>query len=131
MANINQKDTPNKDSPGAIDERAEQLRRKAEREVQQAAKPEGGAGGRSGTGQAQPHHGFDDTSGEKAKGEPVDKDAILPEPDSGPSYQSGGSGLDLEQEVEERKQRESGVGKTFEHGPGMDPLPGAPSRGSS
>jgi hypothetical protein len=99
---------------------------KPEDEVRKAIQPEGGAGGRSGTGQAQPHHGFDDASGQQAMGEPVDKEAILPEPATGPDYQSGGSGLDLEQEVQERKQRESGVGSTKAHGPGRDPPPGAP-----
>ena len=111
---------------GAIGGKAKPNAVKPGNTVRKAIQPEGGAGGRSGTGQAQPHRGFDDASAQQAMGEPVDKQALLPEPATGPDYQSGGTSLDLEQEVQERKQRESGVGATKAHGPGMDPPPGAP-----
>ncbi len=127
MVNINQKDTTNKNLQDAIGERAEQDGRHLEGEVRQAARSEGGVGGRSGTGQAQPHHGFDDRQGRKAMGEPEDPDNILPVPENGPGYQSGGTGLDTQQQVTEAKQAESGAeGKSRSNGPGMDPPPGAP-----
>lgn len=101
-------------------------RRTPEDEIRQATLPEGGVGGRSGTGQARVHHCFDDPVEQQARGLPVDSDAILPEPATGPGYQSGGSGLDLEQVVRDRKQRDSGMGASRGRGPGRAPPPGAP-----
>ena len=91
-----------------------------------ALQGEGGVGGRSGTGQAGPHRGFDDRSGADALGQPVDEDAELPMAASGPTYQSGGTGLDREQLDEERKTRESGGGAPRSPDGAADPPPGAP-----
>ena len=118
----------------AIGKRAEQDQVQVQGETREATERAGGTGGASGNGQMRPHHGFGDPHGQKALGEPVDPQAILPVPENGPSYQSGGTGLDLQQEVEERKNRESGVGSTKGHGVdgkggGLDPPPGAPSSG--
>jgi hypothetical protein len=96
--------------------------------------PAGGTGKASGNGQMQPHHGLGDSRGQTAMGEPVDLEAVLPTPGNGPTYQTGGTGLDRQQQVQERKNRESGVGSTKGHGVdgqggGFDPPPGAPSSG--
>lgn len=119
----------------AIGKRAEQSQVQAEGETRESIEPAGGTGGESGNGQMRPHHGFGDAHGQKAMGEPVDPEAILPVPENGPTYQTGGTGLDLQQQIEERKHRESGVGSTKGHGVGgkgdggLDPPPGAPTRG--
>jgi hypothetical protein len=118
----------------AIGKRATQARPQAGDEVREAIEPAGGAGGESGTGQMRPHHGFGDPQGQQTMGEPLDPEAILPEPETGPTYQTGGVGRDRAQLILERKQRESGVGSTRGHGVGgkdggLDPPPGAPSRG--
>jgi len=118
----------------AIGKRAEQTRVEAEGETRQAIEPAGGTGGASGTGQMRPHHGYGDPGGQGALGEPVDPQAILPVPENGPTYQTGGVGLDHPQQIEERKQRESGVGSTKGHGAdgqggSFDPPPGAPTSG--
>lgn len=97
-------------------------------EIRAATQHEGGVGGRSGTGQMQPHHRFDDPSGKQATQRPVTREAELPEPSTGMDYQSGGSGMDREQRLQERRQRESGVGDTMKQGPGLDSPPGAPLR---
>lgn len=106
--------------------RAVRASHKADDAIRRAAQPEGGVGGQSGTGQRQPHHAVDEASGKQATHSPVSAGTELPEPSAGPGYQSGGRRLDREQRVVERKQRESGVGRTMDHGPGLDPPPGAP-----
>ena len=116
----------------AIGKRAEQSQVQVQGETGEAIEATGGTGGASGNGQMRPHHGFGDPQGQKALGEPVDPEAILPMPENGPTYQTGGVGLDRAQHIEERKQRESGVGSTKGHGAdgqggGFDPPPGAPS----
>lgn len=118
----------------AIGKRAEQNQVQVEGETAESIEAAGGTGRESGNGQMRPHHGFGDPHGQKAMGEPLDPEAILPEPENGPSYQTGGVGQDRAQHIEERKQRESGVGSTKGHGVGgkdggLDPPPGAPSRG--
>lgn len=118
----------------AIGKRAEQSQVQVEGEAGEAIEPAGGTGGDSGNGQMRPHRGFGDRSGQGALGEPEDPEAILPMPEAGPTYQTGGVGLDRAQQVLERKRRESGVGSTKGHGVGgkdggLDPPPGAPSQG--
>jgi hypothetical protein len=118
----------------AIGKRAGQSQVQVEGEGREAIEPAGGTGGASGTGQMRPHHGFSDRRGQGALGEPEDPDAILPSPENGPTYQTGGVRLDRAQHIEERKRRESGVGSTKGHGAdgqggGFDPPPGAPSGG--
>lgn len=117
-----------------IGKRAEQNQLQVEGQERQAIEPAGGAGGESGTGQMRPHHGFGDRRGQAALGQPVDPEADLPMPENGPTYQTGGVGLDRAQHVVERKNRESGVGATKGagvdgQGGGFDPPPGAPSGG--
>lgn len=116
-----------KGSPRAVDASAAHPL-SADEVIRQAIQPEGGVGGRSGNGQALPHRGFDDTAGREAVGQPVHAHAALPEPPTGPNYQTGGHGHDREQRVIERRQRESGVGGTMKQGPGLDSPPGAPLR---
>ncbi|MCX7514141.1 hypothetical protein [Frateuria sp. STR12] len=118
----------------AIGKRAEQDQVQVEGETGEAIESAGGTGGDSGNGQMRPHHGFGDPQGRKAMGEPEDPDAIVPIQENGPTYQTGGVGQDRAQHIQERKQRESGVGSTKGHGVGgkdggLDPPPGAPSRG--
>lgn len=118
----------------AIGKRAEQTQVQVEGESREAIAPPGGTGGASGTGQMHPHRGFGDRRGQGALGEPDDPDAIVPMPENGPTYQTGGVGQDRAQHIEERKNRESGVGSTKGHGVdgqggGFDPPPGAPTRG--
>jgi hypothetical protein len=127
------RDRTNANLQDAIGKRAGQTQVHTEGGDREAIAPAGGAGKKSGTGQMHPHHGFGDPSGQGALGEPVDPEAILPMPDNGPTYQTGGVRQDLAQRVEERKQRESGVGSTKGHGVdgqggGFDPPPGAPTR---
>jgi hypothetical protein len=113
---------------------ADQGQTPVEGEADKATKAAGGAGGQSGNGQLHPHHGFGDPTGQGALGEPTDPQVILPEPENGPSYQTGGVGRDRAQHIEERKRRESGMGSTKGRGAdgqggGLDPPPGAPSGG--
>lgn len=114
----------------AIGKRAEQSQLQVEGESRKAIEPAGGAGGESGTGQMRPHHG--ERREHAVLGQPADPDADLPMPENGPTYQTGGVGLDRAQHVVERKNRESGVGSTKGagadgQGGGLDPPPGAPS----
>jgi len=118
---------PGAGSSAAV-KRAARPPRTADDEIRAATQSEGGVGGRSGTGQAQPHHRFDDPTGRQATRQPVNEGAELPEPSTGADYQSGGRGMDREQRLQERKQRESGVGDTMKQGPGLDSPPGAPLR---
>lgn len=116
----------------AISKRAEKSQLQVEGDSRKAIEPAGGAGGESGTGQMQPHHG--EGREQAVLGQPVDPAFDLPTPENGPTYQTGGVGLDRAQHVEERKHRESGVGSTKGggadgQGGGFDPPPGAPSRG--
>lgn len=119
----------------AIAKRAEQSQLQVEGQTSDAIEPAGGTGGESGNGQMRPHHGFGDPLGQKAMGEPIDPEAIEPMPQTGPTYQTGGVGQDRAQHIQERKNRESGVGSTKGHGVGgqgdggLDPPPGAPTRG--
>jgi hypothetical protein len=106
--------------------RAARASHQADDTIRTATQPEGGVGGLSGNGQRQPHHREDEAMGRQATQSRVSTDTELPEPAAGPGYQSGGRGMDREQRVTERKQRESGVGKTMDQGPGLDPPPGAP-----
>lgn len=134
MGSIDDARRDNENELDAIGKRATQTQVQVEGETREAIAPAGGTGGASGNGQMRPHHGFGDPHGQKAIGQPVDPAAILPVPENGPTYQTGGTGLDRAQEVEERKQRESGVGSTKGHGAdghggGFDPPPGAPSGG--
>ena len=123
-------DAPHQDATGP---RAERGGSGPEAAAGKASLPAGGIGGQSGNGQMQPHRGAGDPEGQGAVGEPIDPQAAGPVPDNGPTYQTGGVGLDREQQVEERKRRESGVGSTKGRGAdgqggGFDPPPGAPSR---
>lgn len=106
--------------------RASRASHTADDAILRATQPDGGVGGQSGTGQRQPHHRVDEAAGKQAAQAQTSEETQLPEPPAGPGYQSGGRGLDREQHVAERKQRESGVGKTMDQGPGLDPPPGAP-----
>lgn len=94
--------------------------------TEHALHAEGGTGGRSGTGQAQPHHGYDEREGRDALGQPVDPDSELPPAPTGPGYQSGGSGQDREPQVHERKT--GGLGDHAGRDPrgAADPAPGVP-----
>lgn len=94
--------------------------------TEHALRAEGGAGGRSGTGQAQPHHGYDEREGQGALGQPVDPESMLPEAPVGPDYQSGGRGQDHELQVDERKTGGLGDRKGRDPRGGADPAPGAP-----
>lgn len=98
--------------------------------VRQAMRKEGGAGGVSGTGQALPHHGFDDDSGQEAVANPVGEELKLPMPEAGDSYQTGGTHLNRVRQEETRKDRLAGSTVASEGRGGRDPAPGAPvSRG--
>jgi hypothetical protein len=86
--------------------------------------PPGGAGGRSGTGQATPHHGIQPAHGEAALNPPADPDAPPPVPGNGASYQSGGTRQDRPQKDEERKVDEGTAPSRSNAGGGADPAPG-------
>jgi hypothetical protein len=83
----------------------------------------GGTGGRSGTGQARPHHGLDDADAPESEHAAVDRDKGALR--SGSSYQSGGTQQDRAQVEAERKQREGGAGVASSPQGGADPAPGA------
>ncbi|RDS80739.1 hypothetical protein DWU98_12325 [Dyella monticola] len=91
-----------------------------------ALQKEGGAGRVSGTGQAFPHHGFDDSDGGEALGNPVGGEASLPEPENGRTYQAGGTHLNRDRQEQTRKERLSGATVASKGHGGMDPAPGAP-----
>lgn len=92
---------------------------------EQATAPEGGVGGRSGTGQAKTHRPFDESEGKQALGQPADPDSELPEPRVGADYQSGGTRGDMAQQLEERKVREPGGGAPRDASGAADPAPGS------
>jgi hypothetical protein len=77
--------------------------------VSQAMRKEGGAGGVSGTGQALPHHGFDDDAGREAVANPVGDEAKLPMPEAGSTYQVGATHLNRIRQEETRKTRLAGA----------------------
>jgi hypothetical protein len=87
------------------------------RSVSQALRKEGHAGGVSGTGQAWPHHGFEE----------ADDEARLSTPDTGSSYQAGGTHLNRERQVATRKARLAGSTIASKAHDGRDPPPGAPA----
>jgi hypothetical protein len=93
----------------------------------QAMQQEGGTGGVSGTGQAFPHHGFgDEDTGKEALENPVGDEAALPMPETGSTYQAGGTHLNRLRQQETRKDRLSGATVASEGRGGLDPAPGAP-----
>lgn len=69
------------------------------RSVSRALQSAGGAGGISGTGQALPHHGFDDDTRQKAVTNPMGDEAKLPMPKAGSSYQTGGTHLNRDRQA--------------------------------
>ena len=91
-----------------------------------ALQKEGGAGRVSGTGQAFPHHGFDDSDGSEALGNPAGNEASLPAPKNGHTYQTGGTHLNRDRLEQTRKDRLSGATVASKGRGGMDPAPGAP-----
>ncbi|BDU20782.1 hypothetical protein [Dyella sp. GSA-30] len=84
--------------------------------------------GRSGVGQENPHHGFDNRDGSTFTSELVDSAAEFPEPMMGTTYQCGGTGLDRDVLEEERKAKERGGSWKSPRVPrgARDPSPGAP-----
>ena len=97
--------------------------------MHQEQKPaaDGGTGGRSGTGQARPHHGVEDADAPESGRARIDRDAgSVP---AGSSYQSGGTQQDRAQVDAEQKQREGGAGVASSPHGGADPAPGAPAVG--
>ena len=87
------------------------------RSVSQALRKEGNAGGVSGTGQALPHHGFDDAEDE----------AQLSASGTGSSYQAGRTHLNRERQEATRKVRLAGSTVASKAHDGRDPPPGAPA----
>lgn len=95
--------------------------------ITKAMQKDGGAGGISGTGQAFPHHGFDEEeAGKRAAGNPNGEEAALPMPDNGDTYQAGGTHLNRLRQEETRKTRLAGSTVASEGRGGLDPAPGAP-----
>lgn len=87
----------------------------------------GGTGGRSGTGQARPHHGVEDADAPESERAAIDRDAGSVH--TGSSYQSGGTQQDRAQVDAEQKQRKGGAGVATSPQGGADPAPGAPAVG--
>ena len=99
-------------------------------DTEDALASEGGVGGRSGTGQAQPHRGVDDPESPDARPAiEADGDATDAMP-TGATYQSGGTQQDRVQREAERKQRHGGAGVASSPQGGADPAPGAPAVGN-
>lgn len=96
--------------------------------VSQAMRRDGGAGGVSGTGQALPHHGFDDDAGRDAVANPVGDETKLPMPEAGSTYQTGATHLNRIRQEETRKARLAGATVASEGQGGLDSAPGAPTR---
>jgi hypothetical protein len=96
--------------------------------VSRALQSAGGAGGISGTGQASPHHGFDDDDGRQAAANPAGDEARLPMPETGSSYQTGGTHLNRDRQAETRKGRLAGSTIASGARGGLDAAPGAPLR---
>lgn len=96
--------------------------------VSRALQSAGGAGGISGTGQASPHHGFDDDDGRQAAANPAGDEARLPLPEAGSSYQAGGTHLNRDRQAETRKDRLAGSTIASRGRGGLDSAPGAPVR---
>jgi|SRR5690242_3119784 len=90
-----------------------------------ATRAPGSVGGRSGTGQQQPHQPYNRNDA---------ADTIVPEAigvgnDASEPTQSGGSAIDREVRIQERKQQNDAGGRSGRRGAGgMDPPPGAPTK---
>jgi hypothetical protein len=85
--------------------------------------PTGGTGGRSGTGQARPHHGVEDADEPESQHAAIDRDQGAEA--TGSSYQSGGTQQDRNQREKELKQRDGGAGVAGSPDGGADPAPGS------
>ncbi|HET6432551.1 hypothetical protein [Dyella sp.] len=130
MVDIHQRDIPNENQFDAIREKAEREQLQVEGESREATRGPGSVGGRSGNGQMKPHV-TGQASGRSNDADPsIVPEAIDADLQSDRDTQSGGTAIDREARVEERKQRESGQGRSGHQGEGMDPPPGAPTRGS-
>jgi hypothetical protein len=95
--------------------------------VSQALRKDGGAGGISGTGQAFPHHGFDDDAGRSTTANPIGEEASLPQPEIGSTYQAGGTHLNRDRQEQTRKDRFAGSTASRRRA-GPDAAPSAPAR---
>lgn len=93
--------------------------------ARKATRPPGSVGGHSGTGQQQPHQRYDRDE---------TPDTIVPEAigvgtDANEPTQGGGSAIDREVRIQERKQQNDAGGRSGRRGAGgMDPPPGAPTK---
>ena len=92
---------------------------------EQAVAPEGGVGGRSGTGQAKTHRSFGESEDQQAPGSSEVPAGESPESHAGASYQSGGTRGDMAQQLEERKVQEPGGGAPRNPSGAADPAPGS------
>ena len=98
--------------------------------ARKATRSPGSIGGRSGNGQMKPHQRYDRDEDSSDEG----LDSIVPEAigldaDVGNSTQSGGSAIDREVRIQQRKQKNDSGGRSGRRGAGgMDPPPGAPTR---
>ena len=94
-----------------------------------ATRSPGSVGGRSGNGQMKPHQPYD--RDEQSSNEGLDTivpEAIGVEEDLEQPTQTGGSAIDREVRIQERKQKNDAGGRSGRRGAGgMDPPPGAPT----
>lgn len=128
MVDIHQRDMPNENEFDAIREKAEREQLKPEGKSAQATRDPGSVGGRSGNGQMKPHQSYDDRASASGANPTTVPEAIDADLGNDRDTQSGGSTIDREVHEQERKQRESGQGRSGHRGEGMDPPPGAPTR---
>lgn len=93
--------------------------------ARKATRPPGGVGGRSGTGQQQPHQRYD----RDEAADTIVPGAIGAGTDADEPSQGGGSAIDREVRIQERKQQNDAGGRSGRHGAGgLDPRPGAPTK---
>lgn len=128
MVDIHQRDIPNENQFDAIREKAEREQLKPDGESAKATRDPGSVGGRSGNGQMKPHQNYDDSDRASGSDPTIVPEAIDADLGTDRDVQNGGTAIDREVREQERKQRESGQGRSGHQGEGMDPPPGAPTR---
>jgi hypothetical protein len=91
-----------------------------------AIRREGGEGGLGGTGQAFPHHGFDEDT-RAAIAHPIGQEASLAAPGAGSTYQTGDNHLNRDHQEAVRKERSAGHAAANRRA-GSDATPGAATK---
>jgi hypothetical protein len=112
------------------DHRQRQNSQEPDDTARKATRSPGSVGGRSGNGQMKPHQRYDRDQDSSDEGlDSIVPEAIGVDADAGKPMHNGGSAIDREVRIQERKQKNDAGGRSGRRGAGgMDPPPGAPTR---